>query len=131
MKDKTMIFGKKFKLIYAITQIILFYLSVSFFPGFDLLALICLVIIYLIPLFINSYGIKFLDVDKKISRYYFEDFLYYYLPSVATSLVCEIVLYFSNVYDLILGFFTVVLFIVFTLLTLFQWFRYFIQYKTS
>ena len=122
-------FLSKFKLVYAIVQIILFYTVVCLFPGYDLLAVLGLVIIYLVPLYINSYHIKFVRRAEKLSSYYIDDLIYYYLPSVGASLVLEIILYFTGAIESLLGFFTVVIFITFTIITLIQWLRYFVQFR--
>ncbi len=124
-------FGPRFKIIYSVVQICLFYLLISLFPKYDLLFILAIAITFLIPLYINSYMIKFKDREKKLSQYFLEDTVYYYLPSVALSLILEFVLYFVGVIGGLVGFFTVVLFIVFTLLMLFQWLRYFFQYKMT
>lgn len=124
-------FGSRFKLIYAVVQMVLFYISIGLFPNFDLLIILAVVLSYLIPLYINSYMIKFKDSKKKLSSYIFEDFIYYYLPSVALSLIIEMLMYFMGIIGDMVGFFTVVLFIIFTLLTSFQWFRYFVQIKMT
>lgn len=124
-------FGSRFKLIYSVVQIVLFYLATSLFPNYDLVCILAVVITYLIPLYINSYHIKFSESDKKLSAYYLEDLIFYYLPSVFLSLIIEFILYFAGVIGDLVGFFTVVLLIIFTLLTLFQWLRYFVQYKMT
>ncbi len=124
-------FGPKFKMIYALVQISLFYLLISLFPKYDLIFILAIVITYLIPLYINSYLIKFKDRETRLSTYFIEDTVYYYLPSVILSLLIEVALYFVGIIGDIVGFFTVVLFIVFTLLMLFQWLRYFFQYKMT
>ena len=132
MEDNTKnFFGARFKLIYSVIQIILFYLFVCLFPDYDLLIILSVVLTYLIPLYINSYIIKFKDRKNKLSSYIFEDLIYYYLPSVFLSLIVEMLLYFLGIIGDIVGFFTVVLFIVFTLITSFQWLRYFIQMKMT
>ena len=132
MEDNTKnFFGARFKLIYSVIQIILFYLFVCLFPDYDLLIILSVVLTYLIHLYINSYIIKFKDRKNKLSSYIFEDLIYYYLPSVFLSLIVEMLLYFLGIIGDIVGFFTVVLFIVFTLITSFQWLRYFIQMKMT
>lgn len=122
-------FGRKFKLIYSVVQMTLFYLAISLFPVYDLVCIFALVISYLIPLYINSYFIKFKNEEIRVSSLIFEDVIYYYLPSLGLSLIIEFALYFAGVIGDIVGFYTVVFFIVSTLLNLFQWFRYFIQNK--
>ncbi len=122
-------FGSRFKMIYSLVQIVLFYLLVSLFPNYDLLFILIMAIVYLIPFYINSYFIKFTDRDKKLSKYIVEDTVFYYLPSVAISLVLEIVLYFAGLINGLLCFYTVVLFIIFTLLTSFQCLKCFLQYR--
>lgn len=132
MGNKTKsLFGSRFKLIYAVVQMVLFYISIGLFPNFDLLIIFAVVLSYLVPLYINSYMIKFKDSKKKLSSYIFEDFIYYYLPSVALSLIIEMLMYFMGIIGDMVGFFTVVLFIVFTLLTVFQWLRYSVQIKMT
>ena len=126
-KEKS--FGSKFKMIYALVQIVLFYLLVSLFPNYDLLFILIIAMVYLIPFYINAYFIKFTERDKKLSKYILEDTLYYYLPSVALSLVLDIVMYYSGVIKGLLCFYTVVLFIIFTLMTGFQWLKCFLQYR--
>lgn len=125
------IFGPRFKMIYSVVQICLFYLLISLFPKYDLLFIFAIAITFLIPLYINSYMIKFKDREKKLSQYFLEDTVFYYLPSVALSLILELILYFAKIIGSIVGIFTVILFIIFTLLMLFQWLRYFFQYKMT
>ncbi len=122
-------FGAKFKLIYSVVQMTLFYLAISLFPVYDLVCILVLVISYLVPLYINSYFIKFKNEEIRVSSLIFEDVIYYYLPSLGLSLIIEFSLYFAGVIGDIVGFYTVVFFIVSTLLNLFQWLRYFIQNK--
>ncbi len=132
MNDNSKIFfGPRFKLIYSIVQMILFYTAINLFPNYDLLCLLIVVLTFLIPLYINSYLIKFKDRETKLSVYIFEDVIYYYLPSIAASIIIELILYFVGLSGKLVCFFTVVLFIIFTLLMLFQWLRYFIQYKMT
>ncbi len=133
MKEtKNNAFGSRFKMIYSIIQMIIFYLAVCIFPNYDVLCLIIVILTYLIPLYIDSYIIKFMNRDRKLKEYFLEDFLFYFLPSIASSLLIELLLHFIGITNKeLLGFFTVVLFIAFSMLTLFQWLRFFIQYKIS
>jgi drug/metabolite transporter (DMT)-like permease len=130
MKDKTLKFcGPKFKLIYSVIQMLSFYLIIFFFPNYDILCILGISIIYLIPLYIDAYFIKFIDRETKLSQFYLADTVYYYLPSIALSLILEFLLYFVGKIEKNVGIYTVILFLSFTFLTLFQWLRFFIQHK--
>ena len=50
MKEtKNNTFGSRFKMIYSIIQMIIFYLAVCIFPNYDVICLIIVILSYLIP----------------------------------------------------------------------------------
>lgn len=129
MKKESERIGKsRFKLIYAISQMVIFFLAISIFPSYWVLAVLLMMISYLVPFYINSYNVKFLSTGTKLSTFYLEDTLFYYLPSLALCLVFETILrliHVVNIFDNYL-LFTLIFFISFTLLTLFQWLKLFL-----
>ncbi len=133
MKDKTkFLYTPKFKLIYSIFQMILFYLSISLFPKYEILTILCVIITYLIPLYIDSYRVKFQCENVMLSEIFLSQFLYYFLPSVASSLLLDFGIYFSGIDDdYPVCIYTICLFIAFLLVTLFQWLKIFVQYKMA
>ncbi len=120
----------RFKLIYSIVQMVFFFLAVSLFPSYWVLAILVMMISYLVPFYLNTYNVKFLNTDTKLKTYILEDAVFYYLPSLALSLLLELLLRLCKivqVFDTYL-IFTLVFFISFTLLTLFQWLKLFLLF---
>ena len=131
MKKTNERIGKaKFKLIYSIVQMFFFFLALSLFPSYWVLAILVMMISYLVPFYINTYNVKFLNTDTKLKSYILEDTIFYYLPSLALSLLLELILRICGVlqiFDMYL-IFTLIFFISFTLLTLFQWLKMFLLF---